>query len=357
MTAPSVPSYFRLTPHRWSPTYNNFGYRDRESAVRICPVFMPGTPDDVARKFHFEYRAADAAASPYLVLAALLKAGLTGLDEGLFSLVAGILERALGRHPEYADLHYHCARVYERLGRDGAAIDAAQKAVSLNPNYVQALIQLGRLYAAEDETLEARDRLCQAIACGGDYPDVHYLIGEMYRRDGNRPSAADAYRRALEINRNFDRARIALADVAPVVAIMGDGAFLMTGLELMTAAQLKVPVALFVLRDRELTQIAQFQDTAFAHRCASDLPDFELGDLCAGLGVRHLRIAGDAELDAAVAEVRARLEAGPVVAEVAVDNRERTYFTQGVVRTNFGRLPWGERLHFVARALGRRAFG
>jgi len=149
----------------------------------------------------------------------------------------------------------------------------------------------------------------------------------------------------------------ALADVAPVVAIMGDGAFLMTGLELMTAAQLKVPVALFVLRDRELTQIAQFQDTAFAHRCASDLPDFELGDLCAGLGVRHLRIAGDAELDAAVAEVRARLEAGPVVAEVAVDNRERTYFTQGVVRTNFGRLPWGERLHFVARALGRRAFG
>jgi len=145
---------------------------------------------------------------------ALLSLPRTGLDEGLFSLVAGILERALGRHPEYADLHYHCARVYERLGRDGAAIDAAQKAVSLNPNYVQALIQLGRLYAAEDETLEARDRLCQAIACGGDYPDVHYLIGEMYRRDGNRPSAADAYRRALEINRNFDRARIALADVA-----------------------------------------------------------------------------------------------------------------------------------------------
>jgi glutamine synthetase len=83
MTAPSVPSYIRLTPHRWSPTYNNFGYRDRESAVRICPVFMPGTPDDVARKFHFEYRAADAAASPYLVLAALLKAGLAGLDEDL----------------------------------------------------------------------------------------------------------------------------------------------------------------------------------------------------------------------------------------------------------------------------------
>jgi len=150
----------------------------------------------------------------------------------------------------------------------------------------------------------------------------------------------------------------ALANSAtPVVAVMGDGAFLMTGLELMTAAQLKVPIALFVLRDRELTQIAQFQDTAFAHRCASDLPDFELRDLCAGLGVQHLSVAEDADLEGAVGRIRTRLAEGPVVAEVAFDNRQRTFFTRGVVRTNFGRLPWGERLHFVARALGRRAFG
>ncbi|MDJ0943282.1 MAG: thiamine pyrophosphate-binding protein [Kiloniellales bacterium] len=143
----------------------------------------------------------------------------------------------------------------------------------------------------------------------------------------------------------------------PVAAFMGDGAFLMTGLELITAAQLRVSLALFVLRDRELTQIAQFQDTAFAHRCASDLPDFELRSLCAGLGVPFLSIQSDPELDDGIAEALNRSRAGPVVVEVAVDNTQRTFFTQGVVRTNFGRLPWGERLHFVTRALGRRAFG
>lgn len=142
-----------------------------------------------------------------------------------------------------------------------------------------------------------------------------------------------------------------------VVATMGDGAFLMTGLELMTAAQLKVPVALFVLRDRELTQIAQFQDTAFAHRSASDLPDFELGSLCAGVGVQFLSITQDQDLENTIAEARNRLSDGPIVVEVAIDNTQRTFFTQGVVRTNFGRLSWGERLHFVARALGRRTFG
>ncbi|MCA9255937.1 MAG: tetratricopeptide repeat protein [Phycisphaerales bacterium] len=137
----------------------------------------------------------------------------TGVDNEVFSLMAGVLERALAANPEFADLHYHCARVYLRLGRLNEAIDEARRAVEINPRYVQALIQLGRLYASEDQTLEARERLSQAILFGGDYPDVHFLIGELYQRDGDRRSAADAYRRALALNDQFSRAREALATV------------------------------------------------------------------------------------------------------------------------------------------------
>lgn len=139
-----------------------------------------------------------------------------------------------------------------------------------------------------------------------------------------------------------------------VVAFLGDGAFLMTGLELMTAAQLGVPVALFVFRDHELTQIAQFQDIAFAHRTASTLPDFDLGTLCRSLQVQHLTIADDGEIADGVDEAVRTSSQGPVVIEVRLDNRQRTYFTKGVVHTNFGRLSWTDRVRFVARALGRR---
>jgi tetratricopeptide (TPR) repeat protein len=138
----------------------------------------------------------------------------TGLDDDIFSLMAGVLERALMTNPEFADLHYHCARVYQRLGRTGEAIDEARRAVEINPRYVQALIQLGRLYSSQDDTLEARDRLGQAILFGGDYPDVHYLIGELYRRDGDHRSAADSYRRALKLNDQYGLAREALASVS-----------------------------------------------------------------------------------------------------------------------------------------------
>jgi glutamine synthetase len=79
-SAASTVSYQRLVPHRWSAAFNNLGVRDREAAVRICPV---REDDDVARAYNVEYRAADAAASPYLLLAALVRAGVQGLRESL----------------------------------------------------------------------------------------------------------------------------------------------------------------------------------------------------------------------------------------------------------------------------------
>lgn len=82
MTAAASISYLRLTPNRWSAAYNNLGFRDREAGVRICPVFQ-FAGSDVAKQYHFEFRAADAAASPYLVLGAIVAAGLHGLAEDL----------------------------------------------------------------------------------------------------------------------------------------------------------------------------------------------------------------------------------------------------------------------------------
>jgi len=82
LTAPSVASYFRLIPHRWSAAFNNLAARDREAAIRICP--LTGPDDETrARQFNWEYRAADATAGPYLVLAALLHAGCQGIVERL----------------------------------------------------------------------------------------------------------------------------------------------------------------------------------------------------------------------------------------------------------------------------------
>lgn len=82
ITAPSLVSYDRLRPHSWSAFWGNLGLRDREAGLRICPVPAAGDIDPAPR-YNMEFRAADAAASPYLQLGMLIFAGLQGLREGL----------------------------------------------------------------------------------------------------------------------------------------------------------------------------------------------------------------------------------------------------------------------------------
>ncbi len=142
---------------------------------------------------------------------------------------------------------------------------------------------------------------------------------------------------------------------APVVALAGDGAFLMTGLELLTAASEGLAVAVIVLRDRELAQIAQFQSTAFGRRMASVLPDYHVGSIAEALGVEWLHLDHDAEVDEVVRAAYATISAGrPVLVDTAIDYSEKTWFTRGVVKTMLLRLSWPDRLRFVARAVMRR---
>ncbi len=80
-TAPSPASYLRLAPHHWSAAYACLGERNREAALRICP--LPASASDPDRSFNLEFRPADVTANPYLALAVLVRAGLAGLAEGL----------------------------------------------------------------------------------------------------------------------------------------------------------------------------------------------------------------------------------------------------------------------------------
>jgi glutamine synthetase len=81
VTAPSVPSYYRLRPNRWAPQRADLGALDRGAALRICP--LAGDAARRAAQCNLEFRVADATASPYLALAMLVQAGLDGVRRGL----------------------------------------------------------------------------------------------------------------------------------------------------------------------------------------------------------------------------------------------------------------------------------
>jgi len=139
-----------------------------------------------------------------------------------------------------------------------------------------------------------------------------------------------------------------------VVALVGDGAVLMTGLETLTAAATGAAPVFCVLRDGELAQIAQFQRVALGAAAHSTLPDYSVAHLAAAVGADYVACADDRHVDRALAAAFGASRAGrPVFVEVAIDYTHTTYFTKGVVATTFWRLPWRDRLGLLGRAVGR----
>lgn len=149
-------------------------------------------------------------------------------------------------------------------------------------------------------------------------------------------------------------AKLAKPDV-PVVALAGDGAFLMTGLELLTAVQEGIGAIVLVLRDGELAQISQFQSTAMNRKVASAVHDYELQHFAAAMHAPYLRIRGDDMVEATLLEADQVARSGqPVLVEVDIDYARKTFFTKGVVKANLHRLPLRDRVRFIGRAVRRK---
>ncbi len=140
-----------------------------------------------------------------------------------------------------------------------------------------------------------------------------------------------------------------------VVALPGDGAFLMTGLELLTGGAYGCGPLVCVLRDGMLGQIAQFQKIPLNRQTSSILPDYSVQGIASAVHAPFFRIVQEHELDTVLpAALGITRQGSPVVIEVMLDTKQLTYFTKGVLKTNFRRMPWSERLRLIGRAIARR---
>jgi glutamine synthetase len=75
--APSPASYLRLIPQHWAGAFQAWGLENRETALRM----VRGSTGSEGRAANLEIKAFDLAANPYLVVAALIFAGLAGVDD------------------------------------------------------------------------------------------------------------------------------------------------------------------------------------------------------------------------------------------------------------------------------------
>ena len=143
-----------------------------------------------------------------------------------------------------------------------------------------------------------------------------------------------------------------------VVGVVGDGALRMTGLELLTASQLKLGVPLFVFNDGELSQIAQAQEIPYNRKTCTVLQPLNVRALAEATGAAFVAIDGN---EGCAEGIRQALELAaqhrPVLVDVRVDYSKRTRFTQGVVKATLKRFTPRDKVRVIGRALWRRVTG
>lgn len=139
-----------------------------------------------------------------------------------------------------------------------------------------------------------------------------------------------------------------------VVGIVGDGGFLMTCMEILTATTNKKGVVYFVFHDGELGQISQFQKIPFKRKTASIIGNVNIEGVAIACGASYFKMSNDAEIDKIMEQAFQESENDvPVIVDVIIDYSKKTYMTKGVVKVNLGRFSFSEKVRFISRAVKR----
>ena len=144
----------------------------------------------------------------------------------------------------------------------------------------------------------------------------------------------------------------------PVVGIVGDGALLMTGMEMLTAVRHQLGVVVFIFNDGELSQIAQAQEIPYNRKTCTVLQGIQMQSLAATVGAQFISIRSEADIESGIRQaLQFAANNQPVYVDVNIDYSKRTRFTEGIVKATLKRFAPQDKFRVISRALIRKITG
>jgi acetolactate synthase I/II/III large subunit len=133
-----------------------------------------------------------------------------------------------------------------------------------------------------------------------------------------------------------------------VVSVTGGGCFLMSALEMSTAARAGLPVKFFVFDDGAYHYMQMLQEPVYRRTTATEIARIDFAAFAAGVGLSYHQINCNAELGAGLA--RALATPGPVLTRVIVsyEGREMRWLN-ALKSTYLRRLPNDQKVRMASR--------
>ena len=105
--------------------------------------------------------------------------------------------------PEPEGVRYNMAITLASNGSLQEAIAQYHEAIRLNPNYVDAHVNLGVAFARLGKTAEARHHYFEALRVDPNFAQASYNLGNLLLAQGEIDAAISRYRKAVQINPHF----------------------------------------------------------------------------------------------------------------------------------------------------------
>jgi acetolactate synthase-1/2/3 large subunit len=133
-----------------------------------------------------------------------------------------------------------------------------------------------------------------------------------------------------------------------VTAVSGDGCFLMSAIEMSTAARACLPVKFFIFDDGAYHYMQMLQEPAYRRTTATEIARIDFAAFARGVGLGFNQIASNADIAPGLA--RALATPGPVLTQVIVsyEGREIRWLT-ALKSTYLHRLPTEQKIRMASR--------
>lgn len=164
-----------------------------------CSAFRlgqgPATPEQVERRRQLSAQAQSA------------------IDARDMASAESLLDQLITEAPKLAEAHHRLARVYALEDRIGEAEQAEDRALKIDPDYVDALIGQGEIRLRGGQYREALEPLDLAIDIDPRRAAAHLARAQAMEAAGRVDEALAAYFRALEIDPNASTALLRVATI------------------------------------------------------------------------------------------------------------------------------------------------
>lgn len=137
-----------------------------------------------------------------------------------------------------------------------------------------------------------------------------------------------------------------------VVCVTGDGCFLMSAIEMSTAARAGLPVRFFVFDDGAYHYMQMLQEPTFRRTTATELARIDYAGFARGVGLAYNEICSNGDIPGGIA--RAIAHPGPILTRVAISYEGREIRWLNAAKGAYiRRLPGDQKVRMASRVAAR----